>query len=168
MTNPADHPTKYVGSTNREPIHGVRIKSLRPIADERGWLMEILRADDSIFEKFGQVYVSVTYPGVVRAWHYHRLQADYMTCIAGMMKLVLFDTREDSPTCGHVNEFFIGTRNPTLVRIPKLVYHGFKCVSLEPALILNAPTEPYKHEDPDEYRLEPHGTLDYDWARRDA
>lgn len=168
MKNPADHPSKYVDSTNHDPIHGVQIKSLRPIPDERGWLMEILRCDDSIFDRFGQVYVSATYPGVVRAWHYHRRQTDYMTCVAGMMKLVLVDTREDSPTCGQVNEFFSGARNPILVRIPKLVYHGFKCVSLDPALILNAPSEPYKYDDPDEYRLEPHGTLDYDWSRRDA
>ncbi|MCJ7832051.1 MAG: dTDP-4-dehydrorhamnose 3,5-epimerase, partial [Actinobacteria bacterium] len=35
-------------------IDGVLTKSLRVIPDERGRLMEILRADDEIFGKFGQ------------------------------------------------------------------------------------------------------------------
>jgi len=150
-------------------IHGVRTKTLRRIPDERGWLMEILRADDAdLYERFGQVYVSATYPGVVKAWHYHKRQTDNFACIAGMVKLVLVDTREDSPTRGGVNEFFIGDQNPAIVQVPNLVYHGWKCVGSEPSLVINVPTEPYKYDDPDEYRLEPHGTLPYDWTRRDG
>jgi dTDP-4-dehydrorhamnose 3,5-epimerase len=151
------------------PIHDVKTKALRLIPDERGWLMEILRADDEdVFTKFGQVYVSATYPGVVKAWHYHKHQVDHFACVAGMVKLVLVDTREDSPTSGAVNEFFLGSQNPMLVRVPSLVYHGWKCISVEPALVVNVPTEPYRYADPDEYRLEPHGTLPYDWTRRDG
>lgn len=161
-------PEKYADTASRDPIHGVQTKPLRLIPDERGWLMEILRADDPLFRKFGQVYVSGTYPGVVKAWHYHRHQIDAFACVAGMIKLVLVDTREDSPTRGHVNEFFLGTQNPTLVRIPNLVYHGWKCISLEPSLVVNVPTEPYRYDDPDEFRLEPHGTLPYDWNRKDG
>ena len=154
---------------SKVPIHDVRIKPLRVVPDERGWLMEILRADDpDLFTKFGQVYVSATYPGVVKAWHYHKNQIDHFACVAGMVKLVLIDTREDSPTNGAVNEFFLGTQNPTLVQVPNLVYHGWKCISVEPSLVVNVTTEPYRHADPDEYRLEPHGTLPYDWTRRDG
>jgi len=161
-------PAKFAVDS-KVPIHDVRTKKLRVMADERGWLMEILRADETeLFSKFGQVYVSATYPGVVKAWHYHRIQVDYFACIAGMVKLVLIDTREDSPTCGAVNEFFLGTQNPMLVQVPNLVYHGWKCISTEPSLVVNVPTEPYRHSDPDEYRLEPHGTLPYDWTRKDG
>jgi dTDP-4-dehydrorhamnose 3,5-epimerase len=150
-------------------IHGVRTKTLRVVPDERGWLMEILRADEpELFSKFGQVYVSATYPGVIKAWHYHKQQVDHFACVAGMVKLVLVDTREDSPTNGAVNEFFLGTHNPTLVQVPNLVYHGWKCIGAEPALVINVPTEPYRHGDPDEYRLDPHGTLPYDWTRKDG
>ena len=150
-------------------IQGVKVKALRPITDERGWLMEILRADDrELFSRFGQVYVSATYPGVVKAWHYHRAQTDTFVCIAGMIKLVLVDTREDSPTRDLVNEFFLGVHSPLLVQVPKLVYHGWKCISPEPSLVINVPDEPYNHADPDEHRLEPHGTLPYDWARKDG
>ena len=152
----------------RPTIRDVVVKPLRVVSDERGWLMEILRADDEMFTRFGQVYLSATYPGVVKAWHYHHRQIDNFACVSGMVKLVLFDTREDSPTCGIVNEFFVGTLNPLLVQVPNLVYHGWKCISLEPALVVNVPNEPYDRADPDEQRLAPHGTLDYDWSRRDG
>ena len=153
----------------RVPIHGVRSKRLTLVPDERGWLLEILRADETdLFQKFGQVYVSATYPGVVKAWHFHRRQVDNFACVSGMVKLVLIDTREDSPTRGAVNEFFLGTQNPMLVQVPNLVYHGWKCISLEPSLVVNVPTEPYDRNEPDEYRVAPHGTLPYDWARKDG
>jgi dTDP-4-dehydrorhamnose 3,5-epimerase len=87
---------------------------------------------------------------------------------AGMVKLVLVDTRPDSPTNGAINEFFIGTQNPMLVQVPNLVYHGWKCISTEIAIVINVPTEPYNHTEPDEYRLEPHDTLPYDWTRKDG
>jgi dTDP-4-dehydrorhamnose 3,5-epimerase len=152
-----------------ERIDGVKVKALRLVPDERGWLMEILRRDEEgLFAQFGQVYVSATYPGVVKAWHYHRNQTDNFACVAGMIKLVLVDTREGSPTRGAVNEFFLGVQNPQLVQIPAGVYHGWKCVSLEVSLVVNVPDQPYNRADPDEQRLEPHGTLPYDWARKDG
>ena len=90
------NPTAYTTTVTKHPrIQGVKTKSLRLIPDERGFLMEILRADDELFTKFGQVYVSATYPGVVKAWHYHRDQVDNFVCVAGMVKLVLVDTRPD-------------------------------------------------------------------------
>ncbi len=160
-------PTTYVaGSPTR--IDGVKVKDLRIIPDERGWLLEVLRSDDDLFQKFGQVYVSATYPGVVKAWHYHEKQVDNFACVAGMVKLVLVDTREGSPTHGIVNEFYLGTQKPLLVQIPPRVYHGWKCISVEPSLVVNVPSEPYRYNSPDEYRLDPHGTLPYDWSRKDG
>lgn len=163
-------PTRYVTPAVRAPrIEGVKVKPLRMIPDERGWLMEVLRADESeLFSKFGQAYVSATYPGVVKAWHYHRHQTDNFACLSGMIKLVLVDTREGSPTNGAVNEFFLGAENRMLVQIPPLVYHGWKCISTEMSMVLNLPTEPYHYAEPDEYRLDPHGTLPYDWTRKDG
>ena len=166
MPDPAPH-TATVRSAPL--IEGVKSRRLRLIPDERGWLMEILRSDDAeLFTRFGQVYVSATYPGVVKAWHYHKRQIDNFACIAGMVKLVLVDTRIGSPTEGPVNEFCLGTLNPTLVQVPSLVYHGWKCISPELAIVINVPNEPYRYEDPDEFRLAPHGTLSYDWSRKDG
>lgn len=162
-------PTPYAVGQPRRPIEGVKTKPLRLVPDERGWLMEILRADDAeLFTKFGQVYVSATYPGVVKAWHYHQHQVDNFACVVGMVKLVLIDTRQGSPTEGGVNEFFLGSQNRTLVQVPNLVYHGWKNVGTEVALVINVPNEPYRYDAPDEYRLAPHGTLPYDWSRQDG
>ena len=151
-------------------IDGVKVKKLRVIPDERGRLTEILRSDDKdFFIKFGQVYVTTAYPGVVKAWHYHKKQTDCFACVSGMMKIVLYDGREDSPTKGEVNEFFAGIHNPILIQVPPGVLHGFKCISEHEAIVINCPTEPYNHEDPDEYRVDPHDNdIPYDWARKDG
>lgn len=135
-------------------IDGVMIKNLRLIPDDRGWLMELLRNDWKEFDKFGQAYVTACYPGIIKAWHYHKLQTDHFSCVSGLAKLALYDAREGSPTKGLVNEFYLGTLNPILVKIPKLIYHGFTAVGTEPALIVNFPTELYNYETPDEYRLD--------------
>ncbi len=149
-------------------IHGVKTKKLNVIADERGRLMEMLRADDDLFIRFGQIYLTTTYPGVVKGWHYHKKQIDHFVVVRGMMKIVLYDSRKDSATYGEINEFFIGDHNQVLLQIPNLVYHGFKCIGEHEALVINCTTEPYSHSDPDEYRLDPHTTeIPYDWSRKD-
>lgn len=150
-------------------IEGVMLKTLRVIPDERGRVMEILRVDDEIFSGFGQVYLTTAYPGVVKAWHYHEKQYDCFGAIRGMMKVVLYDDRKDSPTCGLINEFFSGEHQPLLIRIPPRVYHGFKCISDIEATMINCPTLPYDYEHPDEYRLDPHEShIPYNWARKDG
>ena len=150
-------------------IEDVRIKKLKVIPDERGRLMEMLRSDDEFFSKFGQAYMTTAYPGVVKGWHYHKIQADNMTVVKGMMKLVLYDGRENSKTYKEINEFFIGEHNPTLVHIPAGVLHGFKCISENEAICINIPTEPYNYEKPDEYRVKPHSSeIPYDWERKDG
>jgi dTDP-4-dehydrorhamnose 3,5-epimerase len=155
----------------KELIVGVKVKQLKIIPDERGRLFEILRNDErELFTKFGQAYMTTTYPGVVKAWHYHKLQDDYFTCVRGMIKLVIYDNRPDSPTHKQLNEFYIGTHNMQLVVVPRLTYHGWKCVSDDEAMILNLVTEPYNYKNPDEYRLDPHhnDAIPYDWTRKDG
>ncbi len=150
-------------------IEGVVIKKLRVIPDERGRLMEIMRSDDELFIKFGQVYMTTGYPGVVKAWHYHRKQWDNFCVVKGMMKVVLYDAREDSPTKGEIMELFMGEHNPILLRIPPLVYHGFKTISENEAILINIPTELYNYEEPDEHRVHPHDNdIPYSWERRDG
>lgn len=149
-------------------IDGVKVKKLKVIPDERGRLMEILRADDEIYEKFGQVYMTTTYPGVVKGWHFHQLQSDNVACVMGMIKLVLYDRREGSPTFKEISEFYLGIHNPLLVHIPPEVCHGWMCVSEEEAIIVNMPTEPYRYDQPDEHRIDPHDNeIPYDWSRKD-
>jgi len=145
-------------------IEGVVVDKLRVVPDERGRLTEILRCDSELFSKFGQVYITTTYGGVIKAWHMHRAQDDNVTCVIGMIKLVLYDGREASSTRGEIMELFVGEQNPTLVHIPREVFHGWKCISEQEAYMVNIPTEPYNYDDPDEHRL-PYGSdeIPYDW-----
>jgi dTDP-4-dehydrorhamnose 3,5-epimerase len=145
-------------------ICGVRHKSLKVIPDERGRLMEILRADDELFRKFGQLYMTTAYPGVVKGWHFHKKQIDNFAVVKGTIKLVLYDSRPDSKTYREVNEFFMGEHNPILVQIPSMVLHGFKGVGLEEAIVVNCPTEVYDYKEPDEFRVDAFNKeVPYDW-----
>jgi dTDP-4-dehydrorhamnose 3,5-epimerase len=147
-------------------ISGVKVKKHKIIPDERGRLMEILRSDEDIFQKFGQVYMTTAKPGVVKAWHYHKKQDDNFTCVHGAMRLALYDAREGSPTKGEVNDFVISLDDPMLVTIPKGVYHGFKAVSDCEAIVINTPTLPYDRKNPDEYRLDAYeNDIPYDWRK---
>ncbi len=148
-------------------IDGVQVKQLKRRADERGYLMEMLRSDDDVFTQFGQSYVSLNYPGVIRAWHYHQKQDDLWVCVKGTIKAALYDGREGSSTRGEVNEFFMGDSNPILLKIPVGVMHGYKTIGDEPSLLVNFPTQPYSPDHPDELR-EPYDTdkIPYDWDIR--
>jgi dTDP-4-dehydrorhamnose 3,5-epimerase len=148
-------------------IDGVMTKRLRVIPDERGRLMECLRCDDDLFVKFGQIYMTTTLPGIVKGWHLHHLQYDNIVCVKGMIKLVLHDGREGSPTRGQTEEHYLGEHSPLLVRVPPGVWHGWKCIGPDEAYIVNAPTEPYRYDAPDQdERRHDDPEIGYDWDVR--
>jgi dTDP-4-dehydrorhamnose 3,5-epimerase len=146
-------------------IDGVRVIPLRQIPDERGKVMHMLRADDPHFEGFGEIYFSVVYPSVVKGWHRHTRMVLNYAVVAGVIKLVLYDDREGSPTNGEVQELFIGEDNYCLVRIPTLVWNGFKGIGTRRAIVANCATIPH---DPGEIeRLDPRSDrVPYDWGLR--
>ena len=129
--------------------------------------MEILRADDAVFDRFGQVYVTTAKPNVVKAWHYHKLQADHWVCLIGKARVGLYDPRPDSPTYQAVNEFLMTPEEPFLLKIPILVYHGFKGAAPDrETMIMNIPTVAYNYAQPDEYRMDPYESMiPFDWRR---
>jgi len=153
----------------RGRIDGVHVKPLRVIPDQRGRLMEMFRCDDELFEQFGQVYMTTAYPGVVKAWHYHKIQTDNWAVVQGMALVGLYDQREGSPTHGHVNEFYMGVHNPIFLQIPPGVMHGFKCISEQEVIVINVPTHPYDPKAPDEYRAPARDpAIPFTWDRQDA
>ena len=150
-------------------IDGVKTKNLKVMPDERGRLMEILRRDDEIFLEFGQVYVTTTYPGVVKAWHKHERQSDNIACVAGMIKLAVYDGRAGSPTFREVNEFYLGVHNPLLVQIPAGVHHGWMCVSPEEAVVVNIPDRGLRSGASRRAAARPATPeIPYDWKRKDG
>jgi dTDP-4-dehydrorhamnose 3,5-epimerase len=150
-------------------IEGVAVRQAKVNPDERGRLGEIMRADDPWFEKFGQVYFTTTYPGVVKAWHYHKKQTDHFYVIKGMVKVALYDQSKGSSTHGVVNELYLGEHCPGLLRIPPGVLHGWMCVSETEAYIVNVVSEMYNYAEPDEFRTDPHDNdIPYNWTRKDG
>ena len=144
-------------------IDGVLIHPLRQIADERGKIMHMLRADDSHFERFGEIYFSVVYPHVVKAWHVHSIMTLNYAVVSGMIKLVLYDNRPTSATKGEVQEIFLGEDNYVLVRVPPEVANGFKGIGTKPAIVANCATCP--HDPAEIRRIDPtQNSIPYDWS----
>lgn len=152
------------GKGESSMIQGVKIRELTRHVDERGYVMEILRNNDEEFIKFGQVYVSAAFPGIIKAWHCHTRQVDLFCCIHGNARVGLYDDREDSATCGEAEGIVIGELNPAIVQIPRRVWHGFMALGGEVAVVLNVPTETYNREDPDELRRDLHDPdIPFEW-----
>ncbi|HBV96295.1 MAG: dTDP-4-dehydrorhamnose 3,5-epimerase [Peptococcaceae bacterium BICA1-7] len=151
-----------------ELIQGVQLRQLKIIPDERGFLMEMLRCDWPEFDRFAQSYVTMCYPGLYKAWHFHEKQWDHFVCISGMSRVVLYDSRTGSPTEGKLNIFHLGVLNPTLLKIPPLVHHGFTAEGNQPSMIINFPTELYDYANPDEIHFpwdDP--SIPYNWELKD-
>jgi dTDP-4-dehydrorhamnose 3,5-epimerase len=138
-------------------IQGVEVRDLQVNADERGHLVEVFREDWDLYDpEPAMSYYSMSYPGVVRAWHRHdRGQVDHFVCPKGRLKVGIYDDREDSQTRGDLDTFVIGEHSQQVVRIPGDCWHGFKALGDEPAFLINFPTNLYDYEDPDEQRLPP-------------
>lgn len=144
-------------------IEGVKIIQLKQIPDERGKIMHMLRSTDPHFEQFGEIYFSVAYPGVIKGWHLHTKQTQFYAVIQGMIKLVLFDERKDSPTKGELMELFTGEDNYQLVRIPVGVVNGYKTIGVKPAIVANCAT--LAHEPNEMLRYDPLSShIKYDWS----
>ncbi len=143
-------------------IDGVVVTALRRIPDERGEIIHMLRNDDPAFERFGEIYFSMVYPGAIKAWHLHKVMTLNYAVITGMVKLVLYDDRGDSPTHKELMELFIGHSNYVRVKIPPNVWNGFKGIGSQPAMVANCATHPH---DPEEIvRMSPFDQrIPYDW-----
>jgi len=143
-------------------IEGVRITSLRQIPDERGTIMHMLRCDDPEFERFGEIYFSTIYPGVIKAWHLHRSMTLNYAVPVGRIKLVLYDPRAESATRGEIQEIFLGDGNYCRVRIPPGIYNGFKGIGTGTAMVANCSTTPHAPEEI--ARLDPFSSeIPYRW-----
>ena len=143
-------------------IEGVKVIPKRQIIDERGAIYHFLRNDNPEFQQFGEVYFSWVYPGVIKAWHIHKVMTLNYVIPVGRVKFVFYDDRPASPTRGELMELFLGEGNYQLVQVPPLVWNGFKGIGTVPALVSNCATHPH---DPNEIeRLDPFNEkIPYNW-----
>jgi dTDP-4-dehydrorhamnose 3,5-epimerase len=124
-------------------IEGVIIQDLRKIKDDRGSVMHMLRSDSPLFEKFGEIYFSTVKKNVVKAWKRHKIMKQHFTVPVGSIKLVIYDNREKSTTYDQIMEISVGEDNFALVKIPPMVWYGFKGESNDYSLIVNCTTIPF-------------------------
>jgi dTDP-4-dehydrorhamnose 3,5-epimerase len=146
-------------------IDGVQVVPLRRIPDERGTVMQMLRATDPHFTQFGEIYFSTVYPGVVKGWHRHREMTLNYACVFGRIKLVLYDERAGSASKGELLEVFLGPDDYSLVVVPPGVWNGFKGMSDPWAIVANCATHP--HDPSLSERLDPfENHIPYRWEVR--
>ena len=146
-------------------IDGVRVIPLARIPDERGTVLHMLKASDPHFLRFGEIYFSTIYPGIVKGWHRHQEMTLNYACVFGQIKLVLYDERDGSPTYGRIMEVFLGIDNYALVVIPPALWNGFKGMSPPYAIVANCCT--HAHDPARTVRLDPFDNhIPYDWAVR--
>jgi dTDP-4-dehydrorhamnose 3,5-epimerase len=132
------------------PIEGVQFRPTRPVPHEDGHVTEVARATwDILGSPIVQVHVTTTLPGRIRAWGLHQVGTDRLFVVSGLVKIVVCDARHGSPTQGRINEFTLSDRNPGLVVISPNLYHGWKNIGSDEAVIINMPTRMYNYEEPD-------------------
>lgn len=148
-------------------IHDIVIKKLVTHSDDRGFFREILRDDDALLQRFGQTSVTKTYPGVIKAFHWHKNQDDIWYVLDGMARIVLYDMRKDSPTYAETQVIYAGEDNHLIVYIPSGVAHGYQVLGDKPVILFYHVTKSYNPADPDEERIpwdDP--VIGFDWSRK--
>lgn len=146
----------------KSEINGVLIKQLRKIPDERGMIMHMIKCTDPEFSRFGEVYFSLAYPGVIKGWHEHTRQTQNYCVVQGMIKLVLYDSRKNSSTYSVLMELFVGENNYSLITIPPGVINGYKCIGTHSCIVANCSDLP--HEPNEMIRYDPFlEKVPYNW-----
>ena len=138
------------GDLRHRPIDGLQFRPTRPVPHDDGVLAEIARADwPEIDAPIVHVHVTTTLPGRVRGWGMHLRSTDRLFVVKGLVSIVVYDGRRDSATYGSVNEFKVSERNPGLLVIPPMLFHGWKVIGTDEAFITNMPTLMYQYDEPD-------------------
>ena len=146
-------------------INGVVIKKLITHSDDRGYFREVVREDEQLLQHFGQSAVTKTYPGVIKAFHWHNHQDDVWYVVDGMARVVLYDRRPGSATEGVTQVLYAGEDNPVVILIPIGVAHGYQVLGNKPMVLFYHVTQAYDPKAPDEQRIpfdDPQ--IGFDWS----
>ena len=149
------------GNLKCSSLAGVLFRPTRPVPHEDGHVIEVARLGWEILEEpIVQVHLTTTLPGRIRAWGLHQKSTDRLFVAKGLVKMAVFDGRLDSPTRGGVYEVTLSQHSPGLLVVAPNLYHGWKNIGIDEAIVINMPTVSYNHEAPD--------ALDLPWDSEDA
>jgi dTDP-4-dehydrorhamnose 3,5-epimerase len=151
---------------SKDLISGVQVTPFQVFSDDRGYFLEAIRTGQGPVAGFPsantQVSCALSYPGTIKAFHYHLEQSDFWTPVMGMFQVVLIDLRRGSPTFGARNTFYVGALRPWQILIPPGVAHGYKVIGSEAAILVYATDRFYNPSD--EGRIPYNDArLNYDW-----
>jgi dTDP-4-dehydrorhamnose 3,5-epimerase len=152
--------------TSPDLIDGVRLQSFALWPDDRGYFLEVVRMKQGLAADFPaestQVSSALSYPGTIKAFHFHLEQTDLWVPMHGMFQVTLVDLRRDSPSFGVRNTIYAGTLRPWQILIPPGVGHGYKVIGPDPGILVYVTNRVYNprdegriaYNDPD---------IQYDW-----
>jgi dTDP-4-dehydrorhamnose 3,5-epimerase len=147
-------------------IGGVRIAPARIFPDDRGYFLEVGRIGQALLGEYPrastQISASLSYPGTIKAFHFHHRQTDYWVIVRGMLQVALVDFRPESATFGSRNTLYVGELRPWNILIPPGVGHGYKVIGTEPAILVYVTDQFY---DPSDEGRIPYDDpqINYDW-----
>jgi len=148
-------------------IEGVKIKQIKRMCDDRGFFSEIIKFGEDTFQGVKQTSYTETYPGVIKAFHWHKKQWDVWFVASGMAQVVLYDQRKGSKTNGETQVVYAGSENPVLISIPPGVVHGYRVLGPEKVCLFYHTSEPYDPENPDEERIAfDDKKINFDWQTK--
>lgn len=147
-------------------IDGVRILPLSLWPDDRGWFLEVARLGQGPVAEFDpattQVSSALSYPGTIKAFHFHRHQTDYWVPVAGMLQVALVDLRRGSRTFGVKNTIYVGQLRSWSIIVPPGVGHGYKVIGADPAVLVYVTNRVYNPEDEGRIAYN-QPSIGYDW-----
>jgi len=147
-------------------IAAVEIKPFSLWPDDRGYFLEVARLGQGMVAGFpaetSQVSAALNYPGIIKAFHYHKFQTDYWVAAAGLLQVVLVDLRSNSATYGQKNTLYVGALRPWQLLIPPGVAHGYKVIGEQPSVLVYITNRTYDPKD--EGRIAYNDpSIAYDW-----
>jgi len=147
-------------------IDGVKVSAFPIWPDDRGYFLEVGRIGQALIGQFApgstQVSAALSYPGTIKAFHFHKHQTDCWVPVQGQLQVALVDLRKGSKTFGLRNTLYVGTLRPWQLIVPPGVGHGYKVIGTESAMLVYLTDRFYNPRD--EGRLPyDHPQIAYDW-----
>ncbi len=152
--------------TSNDLIADVQIRPFALWPDDRGYFLEVARFGQGMIAEFPpastQVSTALNYPGIIKAFHYHKFQTDFWVPAAGLLQVALVDLRKGARTYGQKNTLYVGALRPWQILIPPGVAHGYKVLGEQPSVLVYVTNRTYDPKD--EGRIPYNDTgIAYDW-----
>jgi len=125
-----------------------KIKELEVHSDERGWLVELLKANQ-LEKPVKQIHIASIKPGHIRGNHYHSKRIEWFFIVAGKAELFLQsikDIKSKDRIC-----FKLSSKKPKVITIFPNIAHSVKNIGKEMVYLVSAQSDIYNPKNPDTF-----------------